>query len=92
MQGSIEITAEVACEVQAAYRDALLIWTVTFGTRDFGDRYVARPHKTIRTGPQPLPVYLAADTLHELQAKLPPGLTRMTRDPSDPAVVVESWL
>ena len=89
-----EISPELAAALQERWTDegSLVIWTVTTGTRDFGPRYVARPHKIGRGSATPMAVYLVADSLDKLRAMLPPGLTRMSRDPEDQAVIVENWI
>lgn len=83
----------MAVEWQATAQSAgvLLIWTITTGTSDHGDYYVARPRE-ICEGGGPLPVYLLADTLNELRDMLPPGLTCLSRQVDDETIIVESWL
>jgi hypothetical protein len=70
----------------------LIIWTITHNTKDFGDKWVARPTIVPNEHPNMEDGYLIADTLEELRDKLPPGLSRLQRDPNDDPVIVEVWL
>jgi len=91
--GDREIDADEAWRVQhqASQTNDLLVWTVTTGTKDYGDKFVARPN-AIRGGPRPLPVVLIADTLETLQKKLPVGLFQMPRQIGDDPVIIETWV
>jgi hypothetical protein len=84
-----------AFQQKTLYEGYLVIWTITFRTRDFGNRYVARP-TVIDSSDEPRPRdedgYLIADTLEALRAKLPQGLSWMDRKPADDPVIVEIWL
>lgn len=66
----------------------LLLWVVYENPKDYPGSFVARPGVT---GGMACAVLLA-DTLDELRADLPPGLTRLERDPTDDPVIVEVWL
>jgi hypothetical protein len=68
----------------------LLIWTVSWGTADFGDQFVARPFLS-RAG-RFMHRHLSADTLDDVRALLPVGLTRLDPEPGDDPVIVEVWL
>lgn len=74
-------------------QDALAIWTVYAGPLDYPDHFVARKflvgchNQAIATNDM-----FVADTIEEVRALLPPGLTRMARTPSDDVRIVESWL
>jgi hypothetical protein len=73
--------------------NVLLLWTVTWGTADFGERFVARPQIVVAAlGPQYMRVHLEAESLDELRAQLPRGLTRLAPEPGDDTVIVEVWL
>lgn len=94
LPGDREMEPYEACNVAdwGRHEGILLIWTVTTGTKDHGNRFVARPHRIDKGGSAPLPVYLVADTLDALHDMLPPGLDRLPREPDDQAIIVESWL
>jgi hypothetical protein len=100
------MTPEMARALQYDAQKAgiLPMWVVTTGTKDFGHRFVARPHfvgdvrnvqigGVIQTAADTLASarYLIADTLEELRGLLPPGLVRISRAEQDDAVIVESW-
>lgn len=72
-------------------KNQLSIWTVYKRPLDHPDKYVAR--RWLAT-PQPTPTddKLLADDLDALRKKLPPGLIRMSRQPEDDPVIVESWI
>lgn len=60
-------------------------------TREYPGVWVARMHVTL---PQPKPTrfVMTHDTLDELRTMLPPGLSRLTRDPNDPPEIEEVWI
>ncbi|CAB3754123.1 hypothetical protein [Paraburkholderia humisilvae] len=66
----------------------LPIWVIYDKPSDIPDWFVARkwfldrPTSELRLG----------RTLDEVRAKLPAGLYRLPRDPSDDAKIVESWI
>ncbi len=70
--------------------DELLIWSVTWGTADFGETFVARPQLG-RSG-RFMHRHLRADTLDDLRKQLPVGLSRIERSSGDDSVIVEVWL
>jgi hypothetical protein len=72
--------------------DALALWTVYDHPSDFPDRFIARLWLVSRTGTVMTEETVSAATLEELRDRLPSGLCRLDRDPSDDPVVVETWL
>lgn len=97
MQEDEELTPTQAANIQglAQRTGVLLIWTVTTKTKDFGDRFVARPHWIGNHGGRSsgaMACYLIADTLGALHEMLPPGLTQLDRQAGDEAMIVETWL
>jgi hypothetical protein len=72
--------------------DALALWTVYDHPSDFPDRFIARLSLISRTGVVATQKTVSAATLEELRDRLPPGLCRLDRDPSDDPVIVETWL
>lgn len=68
----------------------LLVWTIVWGTPDFGEQFICRPH--MAAADVWARRYLRADTLEDIRAQLPPGLTRIEPHPGDDAVIVEIWL
>ncbi|MGE3279938.1 MAG: hypothetical protein AB7H90_00980 [Alphaproteobacteria bacterium] len=70
--------------------DELLIWTITWGTADFGEQFVARPF--LARANRFMHRYLLGDTLDDIRAQLPPGLIRLDPQPNDDPVIVEVWL
>lgn len=69
--------------------NTLPIWVIYFNPADFPGQYVARLWKL----DQPTDQIITGKTLEELRETFSSqGLVCLTRDPSDPAVVVESWL
>jgi hypothetical protein len=72
----------------------LPIWTITSGTTDYPDHFVAR---LFLVGPGAVDLggtnqVLMAGTLDDLRAQLPPHLTCQPRDDGDDPVIVENWL
>jgi hypothetical protein len=68
----------------------LLSWTICNNPTDYPGKYTARPYSARRAEVEDL--VLVADTYAEILGMLPAGLSRFARDPSDPPVVVESWI
>ncbi|MBR8291118.1 MULTISPECIES: hypothetical protein [Burkholderia] len=66
----------------------LAIWVIYDSPIDLPGRFVARKWLLDR----PTSELLQGKTLTELRGKLPAGLTRLPRDPSDDAKIVESWI
>jgi hypothetical protein len=70
----------------------LPMWVIyTPHTREYPGRWVARMHVTLPE-PKPTRFVITHDTLPDLRAMLPPGLTRMPRDPDDVPEIKEVWL
>jgi hypothetical protein len=75
-------------------RDALLIYVITYGTRDYGGKYVVRdqavlPGGEIRIAPHPRAV---CDTLEEARRAVPPGVVRLQAFQDDDPAIVETWI
>jgi len=70
-----------ACRVHA-----LVGWVVRQSPPEYPGKFVARLVTEAHT-----PYVLVADTLAEVHARLPAGLTRAGRQPADPPEVVEIW-
>jgi hypothetical protein len=70
----------------AARTHPLFAWVTMRGLPDYPGAFVAR-----LVTDAPTSYVLIGDTLAEIQSKLPPGVERTGRQPSDPAVVVEVW-
>jgi len=66
--------------------NALAIWVVYDSPIDLPDRFVARKW----LNDQPTPVLLQARSLAKIRDKLPPGLVRLDRHPTDDPKIVES--
>jgi hypothetical protein len=70
------------------------MWVVYYNPRDFPGKYVARRHDVLR-GPTPSRAsseYFTADTLEEIQSRIPPGMYRMNRYEDDDPNIVETWI
>lgn len=68
--------------------DDLSIWIVYEDPPDFPNLYVARRHRgNVKTKD-----YVTGATLIDVRAKLPPGLIRIERSPSDDPMIRESWI
>lgn len=67
---------------------ALEIWVVYDSPIDLPGRFVARKW----LNDQATPELLQATSLDDLRGKLPQGLFRIERDPTDDAKIVESWI
>jgi hypothetical protein len=95
MLESREITVAQALELhaEAAESGILLLWTVTDGTKDYGDQYVARPHQINKERFGPAHIHLIADSLENLRLKLRAlHLVRLDRHVKDEPIIVEVWL
>lgn len=66
----------------------LAIWVIYDSPIDLPERFVARKWLLDR----PTGELLQSKTLDGLRSKLPRGLTRLPRDPSDDVKIVESWI
>lgn len=77
-------------------KDALSMFVITTGTKDYGERFVVREHRIGAEGVKVAAFPLAVvDTLESARVALhrsQPGLVCLGRDPSDDPVIVESWL
>ena len=82
------IAAATALDVQANATKAKILfgWIIERHPPEHPGKYIARFATT-----HPTIYVMAADTLAELQAMLPPGLARSPRLPVDPPEVVEIW-
>jgi hypothetical protein len=94
MLGDRLLTASQAADLHAEMlrEGVLLLWTITRGTFDYAEHYVARPHQVGKNRSGALSVYLIADDLGTLRRLLPPSLTYLGRDPADDPVIIETWL
>ncbi|HZY60402.1 MAG TPA: hypothetical protein VFE56_11600 [Candidatus Binataceae bacterium] len=83
------IDALMACAIHADVVRAhpLVGWIVMQDQPDYPDEIIA----CLVTAP-PTAYVLRGHTLAEVQAQMPPGLTRTERQPYDPPEVVEVWL
>ena len=68
--------------------EKVTLWTIYRHPKDYPDKYVAR--KFILD--KPTSEILIGDTLEELRALLPFGLTRLERDLGDDPLIVETWI
>ena len=74
------------------YRDQLPMWTVYRPTTlDYAGRWVARMFLTLPES-MPTKVIVLADTLEEIRAALPPGLSMIPRWPDDDPGIEETWV
>jgi len=86
----------IPTDAQAIQDDALahgrwLIWFVTATDLEHPGRLTARAHVADHHGGTILPGVLVANTLDELRAMLPAGLTRHERTSMMPPDVIEIW-
>jgi hypothetical protein len=73
--------------------DTLTVWVIYYGASNHPRGvWVVRPQDVVGGRIRPHEVFHECRTLIEARAKIPPGLYRMPRDPSDDPVIVESWL
>lgn len=70
----------------------LSMWVVYDHPADAPDTFVARRWDVTAGDPTATSYLFTADTLEDLRAKLPLGLTRLDRSPLDDPVIVETWL
>ena len=76
---------------EAAAQGAYLMWFVTITDAYHLGKAVAWATKADTHGGAKMPSVLVADTLDELRAMLPAGLTRRDPTPMMPVGVVEAW-
>lgn len=69
-------------------QDILPIWVIYENPVDLPDRFVARKWLLDR----PTGELHQARTLEDLRNKLPRGLVKLNRDPSDDPKIVECWI
>jgi hypothetical protein len=84
------LTAAEAWRLQedARVRGRWLMWFVSY---ERPGKFVARAHTAAPDGGKWMPGEMAADTLEELRAMLPPGLTRWERSSVMSREVLEVW-
>lgn len=76
----------------------LVIWVITTGTKDHGERFVVRRHATLCSGGDLDGAHLVEtactvhDTLDEARHSLPTDLCRVSPCMGDDDVIVETWL
>ena len=76
----------------ARARAAWIMWFVAWkGGFEHPGKFIARAHTAGHDGGVFLPGALVADTLHELRAMLPKGLTRHERTLAHGPEVAEVW-
>jgi hypothetical protein len=75
----------------ASARDKWLTWILTASDIEHPGKFVARAHQADHQGGTVQPGELVADTLDELRAMLPAGLTRHDRTSALPPDVLEIW-
>ncbi len=79
--------------ITAPAPEAMSIWTITASPSDHAGKHVIRRHEIGADGqPGPTDEHHVCDTLDQARGFVPPGLVCFERDPSDDAVIVESWL
>lgn len=80
-----------AVQDDATGRGTWLAWIVTNADLEYPGCFVARAHTADHAGGRYLPGALVANTLDELRAMLPGGLTQHGRTSVDPPDVLEVW-
>jgi len=75
----------------AAAHGRWLVWIVTDADLEHPGKMVARAHEADHHGGTFLPGALVANTLDEVRAMLPNGLTRLDRTSIVPPDVIETW-
>lgn len=73
-------------------RDGLFLWTVYDSPADHPGEFVARLFVVFGGESKATRMFVKAPSLDEVRAKLPPGLFRMNRAPTDEPHIVETWL
>lgn len=84
-------SADAQALQDATMRGTWLAWVITGADLEHPGRLTARAHTADHAGGVYLPGALVADTLEELRAMLPAGLTRHGRTSIDPPDVLELW-
>jgi hypothetical protein len=72
--------------------NVLRMWTVYEKPLDFPDSFVARLFLIGAGGSIATNQLLFGKTLDEIRLRLPPGLTRIPREPEDQKQIVETWI
>lgn len=80
-----------ALQDDATARGTWLAWLVSAADLEHPGKFTARAHTPDRRGGLYLPGALVSDTLDDLRAQLPGGLTRHGRTSMDPPDVIEVW-
>ena len=75
----------------ATARGVELMWFVSNADPAHPGKITARAHTADHIGGIYLPGAMIADTLDEMRAQMPAGLTRRDRAPIDPPGIVETW-
>ena len=70
----------------------LPIVTITTGTEDYGDKFVARIHVVDRGVTSPTGYIAISDTLDGIRKYIPPFMMNVGREKLDLECIVESWL
>ena len=94
MEGDTILTQDQA---EAVHHDGyargfMVMWTVTWNTRDYPRKAAVRPQYIGKGGVHMLQAVLLADSLDEVRAQLPHGLMKLERSPYDDARIVEIWV
>jgi hypothetical protein len=77
---------------QHAQHDRLPMWVVCNPTTaDYPGQWVARMHLTFPT-PEPTNLVIVADSLGDVRAQLPEGMTNIGRQDGDDPVIAEVWI
>jgi hypothetical protein len=71
----------------------LEIWTIFDHPQDYPEMVVARRFEVQQGNSEPVSTQdvKLGSSVEEVRRLLPPGLSRIPRDPGDPPSVVESW-
>jgi hypothetical protein len=80
-----------ALQDDAVARDTWLVWLVSTNDLEHPGKVTARTRTANHQGGTTQPGALVANTLNELRAMLPTGLTRRGRTSALPPDVIETW-
>jgi hypothetical protein len=87
------MTYELVDDVDAMPTAKIVVYVITFGTKDHGDKYVLRRQVPGRNmlyiEKKPISV---SDSLEEARAEVPDDLVCFQPTAGDDPVIVESWL
>lgn len=67
-----------------------LLWAIYQSPLEYPGKFIARPWSVKDAAP--FRSHLVADTLAEIQGKMPPGLVRIGGIDKDDPVIVETWM